>query len=443
MRKTIIKAGSLTLALCLTAASLAACSKGSETTESAGQPGQAKPPAAPKEPVELVFYAINGDSEESFNFRFGDMIRKKFPDYTIKYIFNQKGMTLQDLVTSGTRFDITYHAVGFYENFLTPLGLLYDMTDLMKAQKVDVSRFESTTIDAIKQLSGGKMYSLPVYGNNLVLYYNKSIFDKFGVAYPTSNMTWNQMSETAKKLTREDGGVQYYGFGMNPQLVTRMNPLSIPNADLASNSPTINKNDLWKQFFQTFFLDPQSSPGSLKTIPDSNTFLKEKNVAMMAYISSAISISGDQFRQVDWDLVPLPSFSDKPGVGSQINSINFGITSIAKNKEAAMEVLAYMTSDEFQTSLAKKGIMPVLKSDAVRNAIGQESEFKAKNFKAILQNAPAPIPPKALYDAELVNIYAKYGTQIWQGAVDINTAMRQAEEESKKKIEEYLNQNKK
>lgn len=437
--KTFRKAGSLTLALCLSAASLAACSQGGSRSADEGEKAK---PAAPKEPVELVFYAINGDPEDSFNYRFGDAIRKKFPDYKISYIFSQKGTTLPEMITSGTRFDITYHSIGFYENFLIPNGLHYDMTELIQKHKVDLNRFEPTSIDAIKQLSGGKMYSLPVYGNNLVLYYNKSIFDKFGIAYPKNGMTWKETTDLAKKLTRQDGGVQYMGFGMNPSLVTRMNPLSIPNADLATNTPTVNKNDLWKRFYQTFFLDPQLSPGAIQTIPDNTPFVKEKNVAMMAYLSSLITIWTDQLKEVDWDIVSLPSFEDKPGTGSQINSINFGITSIAKNKDAAMEVLNYMTSDEFQTGLSKKGIMPVLKSDSVRNALGQESVFKDKNFKAIFHNKPAPIPPKALYDAELVTIYAKYGTQVWQGKLDINTATRQAEEEAKKKIEEFMSKTK-
>lgn len=452
MKRNIRQASSLAFALCLSAAALAACGandggqadgNGTAVGEQSANEQQVKPtPAKPKEPVELVFYAINGDPEDSFNYRFGDAIRKKFPDYRISYIFSQKGTTLPEMLTSGTRFDITYHSIGFYENFLIPNGLEYDMTGLIKTHNVDLSRFEPTSIEAIKQMSGGNMYSLPVYGNNLVLYYNKSIFDKFGVPYPTEGMTWKQTADLAKKLTRLDGGVQYNGFGMNPALLTRMNPLSIPNADVAANTPTINTNDLWKRFYQTFFLDPQLTPGSLPTIPDNSSFVKDKNLAMMAYLSSLITIWTEQLKEVDWDIAPLPSFEDKPGVGSQINSINFGITSIAKNKDEAMEVLAYMTSDEFQTSLSKKGIMPVLKNESVRGALGQESVFKDKNFKAIFRSKPAPVPPKALYDADLVNIYAKYGTQIWQGATDINTATRQAEEEAKQKIAEFLSKRK-
>ncbi|GAA3411336.1 ABC transporter substrate-binding protein [Paenibacillus hodogayensis] len=386
MLKKMRQTGSLALVLCMSAAALAACgTSGSKPAEGQqAERGQTVKPQAPKEPVELVFYAINGDPEDSFNYRFGDAIRKKFPDYKISYIFSQKGTTLPEMITSGTRFDITYHSIGFYENFLVPNGLQYDMTDLIQSRKIDLNRFEPTSIEAIRQLSGGKMYSLPVYGNNLILYYNKSIFDKFGVPYPTGTMTWKQTADLAKRLTRQDGGVQYAGFGTNAGLLTRMNPLSIPNADVKVHTPTINTNDLWKRFYQTFFVDMQLSPGSLQTIPDNSGFVKDKNVAMMAYLSSLITIWTDQLKEVDWDIAPLPSFEDLPGSGSQINSINFGITSIAKNKEAAMEVLDYMTSDEFQTSLSKKGIMPVLKSEkrtrGARSRVGVQGQKFQSDF---------------------------------------------------------------
>lgn len=51
-------------------------------------------------------------------------------------------------------------------------------------------------------------------------------------------------------------GVQYYGFSHSPTHTVRLNPLSIPNADLQQVTPTINKDERWKQFYQAFYLDP-------------------------------------------------------------------------------------------------------------------------------------------------------------------------------------------
>ena len=102
-----------------------------------------------------------------------------------------------------------------------------------------------------------------------------------------------------------------------------------------------------------------------------------------------------------------------------------------------MEVNKSMISDEFQTELSRKGIMPVLNNDGVKKVLGQDSPFKDKNFKAVFFNKFAPIPEKAVYDANMISIYSKYADQVMRNKADINTAFRQAEEEAVKFIETY------
>ncbi len=47
-----------------------------------------------------------------------------------------------------------------------------------------------------------------------VIWYNKKIFDKYGVPYPKEDWTWEDFLETAKKLTHPKDGV--YGFAVVP-----------------------------------------------------------------------------------------------------------------------------------------------------------------------------------------------------------------------------------
>lgn len=84
--------------------------------------------------------------------------------------------------------------------------------------------------------------------------------------------------------------------------------------------------------------------------------------------------------------------------------------------------------------MARKGIMPVLKNEAIKKELGQDSIYKDKNWKAVFYNRFAPIPPKADYDAELVSEYVKAGNQIAFDKMDMNSALRQAEEEGQKKL---------
>jgi ABC-type glycerol-3-phosphate transport system substrate-binding protein len=55
--------------------------------------------------------------------------------------------------------------------------------------------------------------------------------------------TWDELIDMSKKMTRNDGGKQFYGFARSPDHLIRMNPLSIPMADLKTDTPTINTDE--------------------------------------------------------------------------------------------------------------------------------------------------------------------------------------------------------
>jgi multiple sugar transport system substrate-binding protein len=414
--------------------------EGGAGSDAAGKPSGTNAQKA-SEPTEVVFNSNNFDSVESFDNRFGDALRKKFPNYTIKYIQSQKGYSLSEMMSSGTRFDIFFQSIGNFEGNAFPNGIQYDMTELIGKHNIDLNRFEPSIIDSVRQASGGKLFGIPVFTSNLVLYYNKTLFDKFGVAYPKNGMTWDELIETSRKMTRDDGGKQYYGFARSPDHMIRMNSLSIPMADLKTDTPTINSDDRWKTFFQKYIIEPSQDPLTMDFMQKNNKILGlddfsvSQNVAMFPYVSIYVYVGQEQLKGLNWDMVSLPVSQN--GFGSQSYPSYFGITNMAKNKDAAMEVLKYMVSDEFQTGLARKGIMPVLKNADLQKQFGQESVFKDKNFSAMFYNKFAPIPPKALYDAQLVSVYLKFAQQAQMGKMDLNTALRSAEEEGKKVIADY------
>lgn len=414
-----------------------------------GEEPAAKPAPDPapidytKEAAEIVFYSNNGELTESFDARMGNAIRKKFPAMTIKFIQAGAGTSLADLITSGTRFDIFYQSIGNFEAQAFPFDIQYDMTELIRKHGIDLSRLDPTVVEAVKQASGGKLYGLPVTTTNLVLYYNKDIFDKFGVPYPLDGITWDEAMEMNKKLTRQESGVQYFGFTHSPFHSLRLNPFSIPHADLANDKPTINRDERWKTFFDVFYTQPLSASGyqegvvKLNRLPDINDFVKGKTVGMYAYLSSLIYAWEKEMQQLNWDIVALPTWKGQPNVGSQSYPSYYGITKMAHNKDAAAQVLKYIVSDEFQEAIARKGTMPVLNSDKAKAELGKESPFADRNWKAIFYNKFAPIPPKAAYDGDLVATYYSFGNQLSLGKMDLNTAFRSAEEEALKKIDAF------
>ncbi len=61
----------------------------------------------------------------------------------------------------------------------------------------------------------GKVYTLTLFGNFNVLYYNKALFDKAGVKYPDDNWTLDNMLDAAKRITQHTGNADTDVFGMD------------------------------------------------------------------------------------------------------------------------------------------------------------------------------------------------------------------------------------
>lgn len=425
------KAALLALSLILSTA-VTACGKAGESE-----------PAQSGEPVALTVFSMDGIPEDSFNQQFGDMIRQKFPNYTIKYIQNSKEIGLKEILAQGEQIDLFYAPVGLVINGLIDYNLQYDMTDLIKKHNLDLNALEKTSVDAMKEISGGKMYGVPVSNTSMVLFYNKDIFDKFGVPYPKDGMTWDDAIALGSKVTRQDGDKQYVGLSTSPTHLLRMNQLSLPYVDPKTDQASVTHNDGWKTLYNKYFIEPAQAPGYkdfMKAhkdgMPYRNEFLVSRDLAMFAWLTQYVFYFPKEFGEMNWDMVSLPTLKEKPGIGAQAYPAYFSVTSMSKHKDEAMEVIKYLVTDEVQTHLSKTGTMPIVQKEAIEKAFGEESVFKNKNFHAAFYNKFAPSSPKTEYDSLVESPYVHAASDIILGKQDMNSAFRSIDEQSAKKIQD-------
>lgn len=413
----------------------------SPADESAGKTNQ---PVQKKEPAEIVFYSLAGDQEAAFNLKYGDDLRKKFPDYTFKFIQNKEGARIPDLLATKERIDIIYH---FFEDILTALtqnGIQFEMSDLAKKHNIDVGKLDQAIIQGFRNSSEGKLYVLPIHNATQVLYYNKDLFNKFGVGFPKDGMTWSELTDLAKKLTRSDGGVQYFGFAGYVPYLLKTNPFSEPYLDPKTGKPTFEK-DAWKKVVQENMINPVSDAGYLewiqknKRLPNRINFHDTLEVAILHFHSDLAQALPEQFGKLNWDYAALPTFKEMPGIGAQPSPQSMAITSQAANKDAAMEVLQFLTSAEYQKMLARRGKIPVLtevmNDAAVQKTFGQDTPFKDKNWGAFFYNKSAQLAPRTPYEGIVERVYEKVMNKTLIDKQDLNTALRELNEEANKTVE--------
>ncbi|MFA7189418.1 MAG: sugar ABC transporter substrate-binding protein [Sphaerochaetaceae bacterium] len=100
---------------------------------------------------------------------------------------------LQSKVVGGNASDV--FELNF-ENFVSYAseGALADIDKMVG----DTAGFNQTALGAFKY--DGIQYGVPCSFSNVVLFYNKALFDKAGIAYPTDDWTWTDMEKAGKAI---------------------------------------------------------------------------------------------------------------------------------------------------------------------------------------------------------------------------------------------------
>lgn len=425
------------MALLLSFALLAAgCGKSGESAENGAAgtkegDGAAKVSDAPVTLTAAIDAVIIDSALETL---IKDNLKKKHPNITLNIIQPTKGSTLDDLIATGTVPDIVFTYSGRLTAYQEK-GILYDMTELLKTHKFDLNRFEPQMITDTKVgSSNGELYGIPYSRNFHAFYYNKDIFDKFGVAYPQDGMNWNQIIELARKVTRNEGGTQYRGVDPGSGLSWIYQPLGIEADDFKTGKATLN-NDKWKQVFElvkTMFTIPGNEPQGTAI----DNFLKEKRLAMIMYTNMFSQLEIPTKEGFNWDVAQYPSYPERPNIYGNASVNIMTITQQSKHKEQALQVIAAATSDEVQLESSRQGrISPLLKPE-IQAEFGKNLDIlKGKNIQSIFKSKPVPYPNSSPYRSKSEAIAKKYFNDYLAGTIDINTALTRGEEEINKMLQ--------
>jgi multiple sugar transport system substrate-binding protein len=404
---------------------------GAAKTEAQATPAENKPVT-----IRVGVKAQGYLTDEEFARYFSEPVKKKYPWITVeKVIYASKGAQLADLVAAGTVPDIVVtNNVNGMPEFLD-LNLTTPLNELIQKQKLDLNRFEPQALDAVKAAAQSKdLVALPYSRNFQALYYNKDIFDKFGVNYPKDGMTWEQATALAKQLTRNENGTKYRGF--EPNVPERLaSQLSTSFIDPASNKAALDSPQ-WKQVMDQL-IKIYSIPGNEQVLSNkgaSELIYKSKTLAMLAEINILSELAPIQ--DLNWDMAAYPVWPERPGTSPSIDAHLMVLSNTSQAKEDAFRVMSAVLSDEVQTDMSKQGRYSILKDAKIKEAFGKELTWMAgKNMKAV-NLTPANPYAQTIYDKEGINAARNAVKAVIEKGKDANTALREANEAFDKKIEE-------
>ena len=207
MRKKLI---SLLLTGVLTASLLAGCgstdnSAASENTAAAEETASAEEAQevvdlagteTTEEAVEITYANFNasGGNEETLQ-KMYEAFHDEYPNITVNIEtigYDDYFTQMQTRVAGGTApdcYELNIENFAAYAN----KGVLAELTG------IDTSGYNATALNAFSV--NGKQYGVPGNFSNVVLIYNKDLFDQAGVSYPTDDWTWDDAMEACEKIS--------------------------------------------------------------------------------------------------------------------------------------------------------------------------------------------------------------------------------------------------
>ncbi|PYP72851.1 MAG: hypothetical protein DMD41_07975 [Gemmatimonadetes bacterium] len=94
----------------------------------------------------------------------------------------------------------------------TDRGAVLDLAPYLPRLGIDLRRYDPTVLSIFSR--GAAVYALPDGYTPMVVVYNKDLFDRGGIPYPSDDWTWDDFTRIAKLLTRDtdgDGRIDQWG----------------------------------------------------------------------------------------------------------------------------------------------------------------------------------------------------------------------------------------
>ncbi len=288
-----------------------------------------------------------------------------------------------ELSGTGSDFDVvTIKDVPGYAT-LVQKNTLEPLDSYISAAGIDLSKFggvdKQVTVD-------GSLYELPFRNDFWVVFYNKDIFDRAGVAYPTNDMTFEEYDALAKQVTDTTFGAQVYGTHYHTwrSAVQLFGVLDGKNSILSGNY------DFFKPYYEMILGQEDAqvcrnfADLSAEGLHYSAAF-SGGDVAMMNmgswYISTMMSslASGEYDSSLcgNWGMVKYPH-AEGVEPGSTLGTITgLAVTTVADDKQAAFDFVNWVSGEEGAKVMAETGNFPALMNDEIANIISGLEGFPA------------------------------------------------------------------
>lgn len=360
--------------------------------------------------IKLYHWDNGGKTETDLVYEVAEEFMKQNPDIYVEVtIVSSYESQFQNFMAAANVPDVFCVPDGNFGQWVGT-GVMLNLQDYFDSSEViDKEHIAPSALQRYRwnglTMGTGDLYAMPKDITPYVMYYNKDLFDAYGVPYPSATEIMNPYEATAmwRKFgydldtvrTKANGELRImddhvYGVAkLYPEGLIWSNGadyLSASRTEVLIDSPEfIQAFEYIVEAQMTYAVAPTSRV--LTSTPEKNLFLNGKAAC---YIEGR-SVTTDLRKRAtfDWDIAPIPAFDTNQQVNGWSGSVGYGVYVNTDHKDEAYRVAEFFTSKQGQMIMAKAGFTAPLYSDEQTIAEFYEIEegLKPANTQEFLRAA--------------------------------------------------------
>lgn len=352
-RKVIV----LSVVLSMVASLAVGCGSAAKSNDKSTKPEATS--AAKKAPVTLsIFVPPSYDKNEKFNKMLTDFTVNE-PNIKIEknVVPGEGGEMFQKIdvaVMSGDTTDLIQFPNHIFENKYASNGFLAPLNDLAKQANIDLDKVYGKYMVKYNNI----VFSIPNSSSIWAVYYNKKIFDDAKVPYPTGAWTWEQFTETAKKLNNPAKGIYgslFLQYDTMSYMLAQQRNVQPYKSDGTSNFEDASYKESMKFYYDltnTWKIAPSWLEFKTKKLAPTSFF--EGKYAMefvSSFVIDYVANTTQYPRDFKTGIIQTPSAG--PNGKTNLASVDFyGINKNSLHKTEAFKLLSYV-GDNFYKAMGK------------------------------------------------------------------------------------------
>lgn len=293
----------------------------------------------------------------------------------------------------------------FMNNLTMPVyadsGVFEDLEPwINKSSDIKKDDFYPQVMSAMEWKS--KLYGIPRDISNLLIYYNKDMFDKYKVSYPKNDWTFDDFLKTAQAITKDtnnDNKPDTYGFTLDKRPLFWLPFIWSEGGDIFNSDFTsFNLNSPESISGLQFYTDLRTK---YHVAPDEKEVGNAKAGQLFSQEKIGMQLSGrwsvPTYRtslKFKWDVVPFPK--GQKGSIVDVDASGWCMSKASDKKEDAWKLIEYLAGQDSIKNFSSNGLIVPSRKDVANSNdfLGGGMPENSKAFLSIIESGqPTKTPP--------------------------------------------------